>query len=81
MKKKSKKVKAARVEQSNFYNHPDNSDVINGHYSYDSDESVFHLYLKEINMIPLLSKEEEEKIARQAVNGNNSQPRKRLCIG
>jgi len=35
-----------------------------------TDENVLGLYLKEINRIPLLSREEEDSIARAAVKGN-----------
>ncbi|MDR2922646.1 MAG: RNA polymerase sigma factor RpoD/SigA [Treponema sp.] len=35
-----------------------------------SDENVLAMYLKEINRIPLLTREEEDSIARAAVNGN-----------
>jgi RNA polymerase primary sigma factor len=38
--------------------------------SNSSDENILSLYLKEINRIPLLSREEEETVAREAVKGN-----------
>ncbi|MDR1787667.1 MAG: RNA polymerase sigma factor RpoD/SigA [Treponema sp.] len=37
-----------------------------------TDENILNLYLKEINRIPLLSKEEEDRIARMAVSGNEA---------
>jgi RNA polymerase primary sigma factor len=36
----------------------------------NADENILSIYLKEINKIPLLSREEEDSIAREAVNGN-----------
>jgi RNA polymerase primary sigma factor len=36
----------------------------------DKDESVLYIYLKEINKTPLLSREEEQAVARAAVAGN-----------
>jgi RNA polymerase primary sigma factor len=40
--------------------------------NYCSDENVLSMYLKEINRIPLLSKEEEDAAAREAVKGNKA---------
>lgn len=40
--------------------------------NFDSDENIFQLYLREIERIPLLNKEEEEKTARLAVAGDNA---------
>jgi RNA polymerase primary sigma factor len=37
-----------------------------------SDENVLSMYLKEINRIPLLSREEEDEVARAAAMGNKS---------
>ncbi|MDR2535502.1 MAG: RNA polymerase sigma factor RpoD/SigA [Treponema sp.] len=37
-----------------------------------SDENVLSVYLKEINKIPLLTKEEEDKVARAAAQGNKA---------
>jgi RNA polymerase primary sigma factor len=37
-----------------------------------SDENILSMYLKEINRIPLLSREEEETAAREAVKGNKA---------
>jgi RNA polymerase primary sigma factor len=37
-----------------------------------SDENILSIYLKEINKIPLLSREEEDSIAREAVKGNKT---------
>ena len=71
MKKKSKKA-AAEKGYNNSCRQSGMTDLISGAYSYDSDENVFHLYLKEINRIPLLSKEEEEKTARLAARGNKA---------
>jgi RNA polymerase primary sigma factor len=36
------------------------------------DENILSIYLKEINKIPLLSREEEDTIAREAVKGNKA---------
>ena len=38
----------------------------------DSEKNTLYLYMQEINRIPLLSKEEEEKIARLAAEGNKA---------
>ena len=38
----------------------------------NSERSIFHTYLKEINKIPLLSKDEEVKIAKLAAQGNKA---------
>jgi RNA polymerase primary sigma factor len=38
--------------------------------AFNSEESSFAIYLKEISRIPLLSKEEEEEVAREAARGN-----------
>jgi RNA polymerase primary sigma factor len=40
--------------------------------NYYSDENILSMYLKEINRIPLLSREEEESAAREAVKGNQA---------
>jgi len=40
-------------------------------HSSRSDENVLSLYLKEINKIPLLTREEEERLARAAEKGDN----------
>ncbi len=37
---------------------------------YNDDENILSIYLKEINKIPLLSREEEDEIARKAVQGD-----------
>jgi RNA polymerase primary sigma factor len=38
--------------------------------NFNSDENILSMYLKEINKIPLLTKEEEDQIARAAAKGN-----------
>jgi RNA polymerase primary sigma factor len=40
--------------------------------NYYSDENILSMYLKEITRIPLLSREEEESAAREAVKGNQA---------
>ncbi|MDR0387028.1 MAG: RNA polymerase sigma factor RpoD/SigA [Treponema sp.] len=40
--------------------------------SYHADENILSIYLKEINKIPLLSREEEDAVAREAVKGNKA---------
>jgi RNA polymerase primary sigma factor len=40
--------------------------------SYHADENVLSIYLKEINRIPLLNREEEDAVAREAVKGNKA---------
>jgi len=73
LKKKNKKADSAERKSRNCDGkRSDGEDVLKGSYSYESDENIFHLYLKEINRIPLLSKEEEEKIARLAVTGDKA---------
>jgi RNA polymerase primary sigma factor len=39
---------------------------------YQADENILSIYLKEINKIPLLSREEEDAIAREAIKGNKA---------
>ncbi|MDR3276299.1 MAG: RNA polymerase sigma factor RpoD/SigA [Treponema sp.] len=45
---------------------------LNGAKKTYSDESVLSIYLREINRIPLLSREEEEEAARAAAKGNKA---------
>jgi RNA polymerase primary sigma factor len=40
--------------------------------NYQADENILAIYLKEINKIPLLNREEEDAIARDAVKGNKA---------
>ncbi|MDR2742397.1 MAG: RNA polymerase sigma factor RpoD/SigA [Treponema sp.] len=40
--------------------------------NYHADENILSIYLKEINKIPLLSREKEDAIAREAVQGNKA---------
>ena len=41
-------------------------------YNMNNDENVLSIYLKEINKIPLLSKEEEDQVARAAAKGDKA---------
>ena len=45
-------------------------------YSYSEDDNILSMYLKEINKIPLLSRDEEIKIATDAADGNESAKKK-----
>nr|WP_041611355.1 RNA polymerase sigma factor RpoD/SigA [Treponema primitia] len=48
----------------------------NSSRSTNSDENILSMYLKEINKIPLLAREEEEEAARQAAKGNRASQHK-----
>ncbi|MDR1024087.1 MAG: RNA polymerase sigma factor RpoD/SigA [Treponema sp.] len=43
-----------------------------GRENYDASENILSTYLREINRIPLLSREEEEEAAREAAKGNKA---------
>ena len=45
---------------------------INRYSNYSNDENILSIYLKEINNIPLLSREDEDKYARLAADGDES---------
>ena len=46
------------------------AEKINRYSGYSNDENILSIYLKEINNIPLLSREEEDKYARLAAEGD-----------